>query len=503
MHYGYVILIVLVLVYLCLCTNTNNKLRHMTNEYNFAHFSNITNYNYYQYPALLLTSPIKLVLHAGEYLWIPKKWWHWVYSTKSVAINFWSTSIFDATKPFTGKNTIDNSQFLKQLELYTGNIDVWDSIQDITYKTHISNIQNQNNKYIISAYGQYDVTKPNTQLYNFLQKFIVIPSLFNNKDVESNIWISPGKQDTGLHYDDNHGLLCVLQGTKTITLYPPTDTMYLDAICVLPLWAKNKPIYFEYNLYNKIRDLDDTNLPSARLLYESVMVYDNKEILKYISNTNTAENTLVWGCKLHNNIMRWEFYAYHYNHTDTKLFEFSNNAQQLLTIKNYKHLTNNIAVHSFDLFNTNIPLQPDIHFYHTISKITDLPFFGYGTMNKKNEIIRESDFVIDTQDNFMQNYTLYLSEINLSADTCKNLITTYKCHYVSVHKKNTTDIFIQYFGISIVDFILFLITFKYPQQLIIHVQENKSKYENICHEITIVYDIITQVPIRSAFYGVV
>ena len=39
--------------------------------------------------------------------------------------------------------------------------------------------------------------------------------------------------------------------------------------------------------------------------------------------------------------------------------------------------------------------------------------------------------------------------------------------------------------------------------LISHVRTNLDKYRDILHEITIVYDINTCKPIRSAFYGLV
>ena len=42
-----------------------------------------------------------------------------------------------------------------------------------------------------------------------------------------NFWLNNGNIDTGLHYDDNHGLLCLFSGKKVVTLFPPSDTKYL------------------------------------------------------------------------------------------------------------------------------------------------------------------------------------------------------------------------------------------------------------------------------------
>ena len=68
-----------------------NMKRHLTNEYHYAHFSQITKDNWYLTSSYLLTSPRTIYLKEGESLWIPKGWWHWVESLgPSIAINFWS-----------------------------------------------------------------------------------------------------------------------------------------------------------------------------------------------------------------------------------------------------------------------------------------------------------------------------------------------------------------------------------------------------------------------------
>lgn len=509
--FGIMMLCIIISIYIIYngATTNGNLSRHMTNEFNYAHFSNITSKNYYLYPSLLLTNPYKVVLNEGECLWIPKKWWHWIRSSKSVAINFWSMEDFRGERyqlPCVFKNKLNNSIFSQQLDNYNDNIDIWNSETDKTYRSNMIDMDG-NDKYLITVDGYSNKEKLNALLHNTLKDYIQIPDIFTDP-VEKNIWISSGFHDTGLHYDDNYGLLTILSGTKTITLYPPSDTAYLHPICILPKWAKNTPVQFEYNIYKNIKNLDPLiNFPSSRLLYESIILQNNKNILKYITNItqNLCENSLVWGCKLHNGIMRWEIYAYHYNHTDNRLSELSNSETQITTIKTYNESVNsNIIIHSYDLFNTSEPLQPDIHFYHKISNIELLPFFGYGTNIVNSNINDESKFVIDTQDNFIINYKEYTKKINFkNVSKFKKILNKYKCSHICIHKKNDTDIFIQFLGISITDFIQFLITFDYPTELIKHVNENKSLYFNICHEITIVYNILSKKPIRSAFYGIV
>jgi hypothetical protein len=60
-----------------------------------------------------------------------------------------------------------------------------------------------------------------------------------------------------------------------------------------------------------------------------------------------------------------------------------------------------------------------------------------------------------------------------------------------------------YIGISVIDFIKFLKEYKYPEQYVLHVYENIEKYRNINHEVTIVFDIESEEPIRTAIFGII
>ena len=77
------------------------------------------------------------------------------------------------------------------------------------------------------------------------------------------------------------------------------------------------------------------------------------------------------------------------------------------------------------------------------------------------------------------------------------------CKYICVHNKFDGNIFIQYLGIDIEEFINFLNEYEYPTSLLNHVVDNKHMYRNIAHEITIVYDIKTMKAVRTGFYGLV
>ena len=53
------------------------------------------------------------------------------------------------------------------------------------------------------------------------------PSAGAEAPVSMNLWITGGSLQSGLHFDTHYNSLTVLAGTKTIFLFPPTETKYL------------------------------------------------------------------------------------------------------------------------------------------------------------------------------------------------------------------------------------------------------------------------------------
>ena len=103
--------------------------------------------------------------------------------------------------------------------------------------------------------------------------------------------------------------------------------------------------------------------------------------------------------------------------------------------------------------------------------------------------------VIKNIDSYMKNIELeMIPEIII-------LIKKYKCKYICIHNKYNNKHYIQYLDIDIDSFISFIKENKYPEQFINHVIENKERYSEIKHEITIVYNKNLEIE-RSAFYGI-
>ena len=100
-----------------------------------------------------------------------------------------------------------------------------------------------------------------------------------------------------------------------------------------------------------------------------------------------------------------------------------------------------------------------------------------------------------------KNFKTYLEKIGFKdVERYSVLLDKYKCKDHAIWNKYKDQIYIQYFGISLSDFIQFLKEHKYPKKLIDHVSTHD--YEEIEHEITIVYDLKTLQPVRTGFYGI-
>jgi hypothetical protein len=516
--------IIFIIIY-CKYWLTNIK-RHLNDEYEYAHFSEIHKYNYLLYPSLMYTHPQKYVLNDNEALWIPKGWWHWVESYDTIAINFWVNNIKTNDKydnPFVIQEKLENyDNIIEEINNYDKNLLVWHSSDDILTENKKNKKELDNNEIIITLPGytkectrSFPKDKLNIDLINKINPYIKLPLFLEDikeSDVDHNLWISNKYHDTGLHYDNNNGLLCVLKGKKYITLYPPSDTKYLYPLPIIPFWANIDPIQFEYNTYTFIKKLDkNTSLPSSRLLYETLKCYNNKKLIFIISdlvNRYGSSNNIVWGFKLHNNVVRWEIYVYHYTSSgdhNESFKEIAIDKNQLIKIKIIKN-NNNLIIHSFDLYE-NGTIGKDIHFYYNENKIMNIPFFGKSDTLQEDGITKfDSYFVLDESKRFMKEYDNYMKKINYKDNKVfilKYLLLKYNCSYYCIFNKNPDQIFILYLGISINDFILFLDEFKYSSELINHVKTHVDKYKDILHEIAIIYDINTGKPIRTAFYGLV
>jgi len=237
-----ILLIVIFIIFLSIIyffiTLPINYERHLDKNHKFAHFSAINSKNYFLVPTLLFTNPINIILNKGEALYIPKKWWHWIRSeNKTFAINFWfdsTNNLNEPTKIDNLFNTDENNYMYDSINnaIKKSKIHIWHSGGDKSFDEMGYKFINKNNEnlYFITLTGYDKHFNKNINIKKELKNHINIPKYIkniSNSEIDYNIWISSNYHDTGLHYDDNDGILYVLNGKKTITLYPPSDSKYL------------------------------------------------------------------------------------------------------------------------------------------------------------------------------------------------------------------------------------------------------------------------------------
>lgn len=223
-----IILIIILLVYYKANPLSNNKFKHIYEIGHGGHFSAITNQNILLYPKYLFTHPVKYILNEGDGLYIPRNWWHWVFSEPNTfAVNYWSTNNYMGNKPQFKQNIIKPFNLKQNIKLIKNmDLDVVDGSKEQNINIDLNTlIETNNNDMLLTTAIVY---ANNEKFKHELDLLIEKPQLILDSEINgSNFWYSSGKTDTGLHYDEQNGLLCVLSGTKTIYLYSPSDAQYL------------------------------------------------------------------------------------------------------------------------------------------------------------------------------------------------------------------------------------------------------------------------------------
>jgi len=486
---------------------SKNSVNHNTNEINYGHFSSIHENDNVIYPLLKFATPIVINISAGESLIIPKYWWHWIKSTETtVAINFWSETDFETKFPEKINSTYQNKSLADKILSFDKPVTVYSKKDSqVEYKNlYFSEIDHDLNNYVYTVpyFIGNDRVHFNDELRNYISDSVNIPDIIKSDDTQYNIWITTGNHDVGLHYDDNDNILSVLKGTKNIILYPPSDSKYLYPYSIIPEWASKKAIKFDYNMYINLGELENS-FPSSRLLYELIICYKNKKMLQIIKNviSEIGNNKLIYGCKIHDGVFRFELYVYAHSKLNIDLLDYQIYIND--NFKDYITKNNNIVIRSFDFYDTKECHGDSTHFYHNTNLKFEFPFYGYGSALHKNDVIKESVYMLDTSENAKNDIHEIVNRLNFEncdTDILLKILNLYECEYISIHNKFTDQYYVQYLGITCKDFINFVQEHHYPEQFIKHVIENEKNYENLKHEITIVFDLDGTL-VRSAFYG--
>jgi hypothetical protein len=211
------------------------------------------------FPLFSQTKPLRLKLRAGQALYIPPRWWHWVMSKeRALAFNIWfpdpltiPTAVLDGdTRDWHAPHVIEMPGLRElgdkwsdaYLERVIGGKDarVWiwrGSGSEVCPATFATFCRQDTPCYIITL-DAYEGVHGNAPFKRLLQPDTVpfarqlLCSVLGNGNVQGhvNFWLKPRTSppvDTGLHYDDDAGYLCVCDGIKEVDLYPPSETHLL------------------------------------------------------------------------------------------------------------------------------------------------------------------------------------------------------------------------------------------------------------------------------------
>ena len=88
------------------------------------------------------------------------------------------------------------------------------------------------NEHFLITLSAYPLGEMNSRLQKAVKTMAKIPASAQQPGMEMNVWVTSGAQSTPLHFDDRDGLLCVAQGAKEVTLYPPKDSSFLYPLVV-------------------------------------------------------------------------------------------------------------------------------------------------------------------------------------------------------------------------------------------------------------------------------
>jgi hypothetical protein len=439
------------------------------------------------YPDLLKAHPITFTINPGEAVIIPKNWWHAVETFEGTyGCNIWINAHLGSEPQKINHNIKFDFEDLKneRVQIMIKNDLNEYSSKFVTFEQFLT--EKNTNEYMWSL-DNYDCLKNNREVSKKIASIVEIPEIIKQtgKNFEFNAMVVSRYFETKLHYDDEDGLLCVVKGKKTITLFPPEDTPYLYPVIHKKYsWKESPAIDGCYNIFQHGKQI--TGISSAQLLFQTCEGKTN--VLSTISNIIykkfqiNEHNKTVWGFKKNNESYTWELYDYNKFNPDTKC-----------------------VVVSYEIYPERTGYGSYVSCYHDKYYLTEhRDPYSAGIIKRIDSNNNETErgiWILDTQENFKTNYNLYLKELKFSnCNISEDIITKYKSTYTCIHQKFNDEFYVQYIGISKEDFIDFLEQNAYDTNIINLV---KRPDYNIPNEITIVYDMLTKQIKRSGFYGFV
>ena len=532
---------------------------HLYGKSAYAHFSQITEHNKHLFPSYQDAKSITYILEKGDALSIPAGWWHWVksYGDRCLSVNFWFDDDLDSA-PMVYEDLVMEWDALKKwdneylIEVVDQNlsdgiwlwVDQFAKSRKIPMKEFIARYSDSKEFAYLLTTADYDPygDEGNAKITKLLSDDFTIPFPKRMKNHGANFWMNFGGIDTGLHFDDKSGLLCVVEGRKEVTLFNPAQTKYLHPYPLEQIVVDGFRQKFHYNLFQcEPAQIPETSLTSADLLNLSLLKSPNVSMIVKKVQDRFGIGNIIYSVKNQNGITKWEIYFYGLNREfgsiteSSKLFKNKGNVdldeyesvhKELFPNDDYdfsKISRDNLTIYSIDLTENNIirGRTPQINLYYTNTTMIKIPtyliectFYRDGSLkNKSIQHINDSNEVFGN----IQNFLNHCSKVGVMTSTCSKILkfilkwdeytengkscTLKSSACAIVNKENEIGLYL--FGISYTAFLRFLREYDYSptliQKMIERGENNDIQYEVGFHFNT---NDVNFVPRRTAFYGI-
>lgn len=537
---------------------------HLYSTSKYAHFSQITEHNKQLFPLFEKATPIRIVARPGDCITIPAGWWHWVRSVgrRCVSVNFWSdTTQFDNQQPTLIEHAIDdwpairlwtNDYLIKKIDdgipdglwLFLDNFAVAKSVSMAEFVNDYGDRKGADRKYAyLITPLDYEPWKEkrNAKILDLLASDFKCPLADKMPNAKANFWMNFGGIDTGLHFDDEPGVLCVVDGVKDVLLYPPSDTQFLYPYPSSPIHLEPYDVCaFHYNLYK-----DDASrfgsVAITGMLERALWKAPNVARIAKAFQDKFGVGKLIYGIKNRQGVVSFEFYFYGINRNhrniSSSLFYEDEDCNPEFFIDLYMDVHNTLfpgdAKSPYDLTNFDfgglcifsIDLDEEnaisgttgkLNLYYTQDEIVNLPFIlTEWTYFKDGTKIKRCKVWTETMENMMKNLPAFYDrclKIGILEDEIKHIVkfihgSPYKCPIASIFNKGD-EIGLYFYGIDYSAFKQFVIDYDYPVHLIEYVIENEHQLKGQQLEVGFHFsksakDIASRsVPCRTAFYGI-
>lgn len=541
----------------------SNGAGHLYQDAKYAHFSQITEHNKHLFPSFKNASPQTFTLHKGDCLYIPSKWWHWVksYGDRCLSVNFW----FDTSSPIPPHSHATPTFYEGQVKHWKA-LDVWTDAyliekvdpkipqglwiwtDQFASKRHISLSEfiktykgSKEFAYLITPSGYEPKgtqgSTGNSHIVEILRDDFDLPFPEHMINPGANFWMNFGGIDTGLHFDDDPGFLCVVDGWKEVTLYPPSDSKFLHPYPLTPIKLEPFKKLFISNVYQEGPNLEGINFTSSQMLEASLLRAPNVASIALKLQKTFGCGRIVYGIKNRKGTIQWEFYFYGIDRTlkgpqsrqalfskpgyneDMHLLKYQKVHKELFPNDVYVWPPNTpgMIIFSYDLTEESVIKGETSHLnLYSVpgnSEEIQVPLLLVETTYPKvGKVEARSLQYVAKYDDVMSNIGTFVSacqKIGLNERDTSLIVrfvngSPYKCLALSlVNKMLTNEIGLYFFGIAFDPFLKFLIDYDYQVPLIQAAVENKDDVSRLCLEVGFHFakDSNDINPTRTAIYG--